>query len=225
MALLEIRDLQKRYAGGPGPAPGSASAGPELVLDLPAFDLEAGEEAALAGGSGSGKSTLLHLIAGLLTPERGSIAIDGTDVTRLSEARRDAFRATHIGYVFQAFHLLEGYTALENVLLGLLFGSGSGKGEGGRERARELLVRLGLADRTEHRPSQLSIGQKQRVAVARALANRSPTSRRAASTGGAPTRRSRSCARSAANTEPRCWSSATIPPCSTRSRASSGSST
>lgn len=176
MVLLEIRDLQKSYVmpGAAASPPGAGATDPlQRVLDVPAFDLAAGREVALAGGSGSGKTTLLHLIAGLLTPDGGSISIDGTDITQLSEARRDAFRSDHLGYVFQSFHLLEGYTALENVLLGMLFGPGQrGSIRERRARAGQLLARLGMADRAQHRPSTLSIGQKQRVAVARALANR-----------------------------------------------------
>jgi putative ABC transport system ATP-binding protein len=92
--------------------------------------------------------------------------VDDTELTALSESARDAWRARCLGYVFQTFNLLQGYTALENVLLGMAFGNGMDRG-----RAQELLERLGLADRMHHRPRQLSIGQQQRVAVARALAN------------------------------------------------------
>jgi putative ABC transport system ATP-binding protein len=137
------------------------------VLDIAEFELDPGEQVALAGRSGSGKTTLLNAIAGILTPDRGSIRIDGTDVTRLSESRRDALRALTLGYVFQTFNLLQGYTALENVVLGMAFGPGPD-----RDYARHLLERLELGDRLDHRPRQLSVGQQQRVALARALANR-----------------------------------------------------
>ena len=120
------------------------------------------------GRSGSGKTTLLHVIAGISRPDSGVVRIDGCDITRLSEAGRDRFRADKIGYVFQTFNLLPGFSALENVLLGMSFA-------GGRTdpaRARELLDRVGLAHRLTHRPAALSVGEQQRVAVARALANR-----------------------------------------------------
>lgn len=159
MALLRIADLQKSF-----PAPDGAA---DVVLEIGSFELEAGAEVALAGESGSGKTTLLNLIAGILRPDRGRIELAGTDLTALSESERDAFRAAHVGYVFQTFHLLDNYTSVENVLLGMLFGPGSD-----RARAAELLERLGLGERLDHRPHQLSIGQRQRVAIARALANR-----------------------------------------------------
>ncbi len=159
MALLEILNLTKGFRSPDG------SVTP--ILDVPSFSLDAGAQVALAGSSGSGKTTLLHLIAGILTPDSGSVEVDGTSVHTLSESKRDAFRARNIGYVFQTFNLLGGFTALENVLLGMTFGPGAD-----REFAKSLLERLDLADRLDHRPGQLSIGQQQRVALARALANR-----------------------------------------------------
>lgn len=138
------------------------------ILDIPAFDLAAGEQAVLIGQSGGGKTTLLHLIAGLILPDAGSIRIAGTEITRLSESGRDRFRASMTGYVFQTFNLLAAFTALENVRLGMAFA-------GGRQdsrRAAELLERVGLGDRADYRPSQLSVGQQQRVAIARSLAAR-----------------------------------------------------
>jgi len=158
MALLELRNLVRSHRSPDGER--------EVILDLEHFTLEPEEQVAIAGGSGSGKTTFLNVIAGILRPDSGEVLFGGEDLARASEGRRDAFRARHMGYVFQTFQLLEGYTALENVLLGMLFGPGAD-----REHARELLVRLGLADRLNHRPSQLSIGQQQRVALARALAN------------------------------------------------------
>ncbi len=121
----------------------------------------------LAGESGSGKTTFLNLIAGILRPDAGVIQIDGAAVSSLSEAQRDRFRARTIGYIFQTFNLLQGYTCLDNVLLGMSFGAGVN-----RAFAEELLKRVGLGERLHHRPRQLSSGQQQRVAVARALANR-----------------------------------------------------
>ncbi len=159
MPLLEIQDLVKTYRAPDGEV--------QTVLDVARFELEAVEQVALVGQSGSGKTTLLHAIAGILRPDSGAVRFDGLNLAQLSEARRDAFRAQQLGYVFQTFNLLQGYTALENVLLGMVFGPGPD-----RAWARELLTRLGLADRLDHRPAQLSVGQQQRVALARALANR-----------------------------------------------------
>lgn len=159
MPLLELRDVEKSFVSPDG--------APVPVIDIASFAMEAGEQVALAGSSGSGKTTLLHLIAGILRPDRGSILFQGRDLAALPEAGRDAFRAEHLGYVFQSFHLLQGFTALENVLLGMAFGPGPD-----RAQAASLLTELGLADRFDHRPRQLSVGQQQRVAVARALANR-----------------------------------------------------
>jgi putative ABC transport system ATP-binding protein len=122
----------------------------------------------LIGRSGSGKTTLLHLIAGISRPDEGVIRIDGVDIARLPEAGRDRFRADKIGYVFQTFNLLPGFTALENVLLGMSFATGRAK----PERAKHLLDRVGLAHRLHHKPAQLSVGEQQRVAVARALGNK-----------------------------------------------------
>lgn len=138
-----------------------------MVLDVPSFGMDPGEQVALEGGSGSGKTTLLHCIAGLVTPDVGSIDLDGVCVTDLSQSARDRHRSEHLGYVFQTFQLLPAFSALENVCLGMMFGSLVD-----RDHAKSLLVRLGMEARLHHRPRQLSIGQQQRVAVARALANR-----------------------------------------------------
>ena len=159
MALLEISLLKKTFA-----APDGAD---HLVLHVPSFSLSATEQLALSGESGSGKTTFLNLIAGLLKPDSGGIRIAGREMSALSEPERDRLRATTIGYIFQTFNLLQGYTCLENVLLGMSFGPGVD-----REFAINLLKRVGLGDRLTHYPRQLSTGQQQRVAVARALANR-----------------------------------------------------
>jgi len=159
VTLLEVSDLRKDYRTPDGEL--------HTILDVAALSLAAGEQVAIAGPSGSGKTTFLNIIAGILRPDAGRVVFDGTDLTTLSEGRRDAFRATHMGYVFQTFNLLEGYTAFENVLLGMLFGAGAD-----RTLARTLLEELGLGSRMRHRPGQLSSGQQQRVALARALANR-----------------------------------------------------
>jgi len=158
MPVLELDQLVKRYASPEG--------GVETVIDIERFTLEEGAQVALQGTSGSGKTTLLNLIAGILRPDAGRIVLAGHDLTSLSESERDGVRARHLGYVFQTFNLLQGYTALENVLLGMAFGGGVDHG-----RAEALLGEVGLKDRLGYRPRQLSVGQQQRVAVARALAN------------------------------------------------------
>lgn len=158
--MLMIADLIKRF-DQPG--------GGELtVLDVPRFEMAAGEQVALIGESGGGKTTLLHLIAGMLSATSGSIRVDNIELTRLSEQGRDRFRAATIGYVFQTFNLLPAFSAFENVKLGMSFGSG--RVDAGR--AMHLLERVGLADRAHYRPKQLSVGQQQRVAIARSLAGR-----------------------------------------------------
>ncbi len=144
------------------------SGGALVVLDIASFRLDAGEQMVLRGESGSGKTTLLHVVSGITRADSGRIVIDGNDLSKLSEAGRDRVRAAKIGYVFQTFNLLPGFTALENVRLGMTFG----RAKHPPERASDLLRRVGLGDRLHHRPSQLSVGQQQRVAVARALANR-----------------------------------------------------
>ncbi len=160
-----LENLVKRYVGPDG------SVVP--VVDVSYFRLDDAEHVALIGTSGSGKTTLLHLIAGILKPDRGRILFDTAegwqfDVAQLSEAERDAFRGRNIGYIFQTHHLLGGFTALENVLLGMSFTGRSPD----RAWARHLLNEVGLADRLNYKPERLSVGQQQRVAVARALANR-----------------------------------------------------
>ena len=118
---------------------------------------------AIRGASGSGKTTFLNLIAGILQADKGRIVLNGSELTTLTESGRDRLRARTIGYVFQNFNLLQGYTALENVLLGMLFGPGVNL-----KRARLLLERVGLSNRLDYRPAQLSIGQQQRAAAAHA---------------------------------------------------------
>ncbi len=159
MPILEITNLLKRYAAPDGTT--------TTVVDVPTFAMEAGEQFALQGSSGCGKTTFLNLIAGILRPDGGDVIINGRNVRTMSEAGRDRLRADSLGYVFQTFNLLQGYSALENVLLGMMFGPGRDT-----EYAQALLERVGLADRMHHRPRQLSVGQQQRVAVARALANK-----------------------------------------------------
>ena len=156
---LQIESLTKSYRDpGGGTVP---------VLDVPHFTLADGEQAVLLGASGGGKSTLLNVIAGLSRADSGTVTIDGTEVTALPEVARDRFRAERIGYVFQTFHLLPAFTALENVLLGMSFGGTKAD----RPRAKALLEQVGLGHRLHNKPSQLSVGERQRCAVARALAN------------------------------------------------------
>jgi ABC-type lipoprotein export system ATPase subunit len=162
---LSLKNLVKRYV-----APDGSSV---PVIDVPSFELGDGEQVALIGTSGSGKTTLLHLIAGILTPDSGQIVFGSAesgqvDITTLTEAQRDVFRGAYIGYIFQTHHLLPGFTAIENVLLGMSF---TGRPHDA-EWAKRLLAEVGLSDRLNYRPGKLSVGQQQRVAVARALANR-----------------------------------------------------
>ncbi len=138
------------------------------ILDIPQFSLDDGEQMVLVGPSGCGKTTLLHVIAGISRADSGQVVLDGVDIALASEAMRDRVRADKIGYVFQTFNLLPGFTALENVMLGMTFA----RGRNDRGRARQLLERVGLGPRVQHKPSALSVGEQQRVAVARALANK-----------------------------------------------------
>jgi ABC-type lipoprotein export system ATPase subunit len=138
------------------------------ILDVPHLALADGEQMVIRGRSGGGKTTFLNAIAGLAAVDEGKIVVHGTEVTRLPEAVRDRFRARHIGFVFQTFNLLAGFTALENVQLGMTF---TGQ-RNDPARAAELLRRVGLGHRLTHKPAALSVGEQQRVAVARALVNR-----------------------------------------------------
>jgi ABC-type lipoprotein export system ATPase subunit len=158
--MLLLKDVHKTFRQPDGT--------PLAILDIKEFHVDAGQQVVLMGRSGCGKTTLLHVISGISRPDTGVVQIDGCDITRLSEAGRDRFRADKIGYVFQTFNLLPGFSALENVLLGMSFAGGRPDAP----RARRLLDRVGLAHRLSHRPAMLSVGEQQRVAVARALANR-----------------------------------------------------
>ena len=137
------------------------------ILAIERLEVPKGAQKVITGTSGSGKTTLLNVIGGIVSPDAGAVTVAGTELTALSEPARDRFRAEKIGLVFQTFNLLQGFSALENVLLGMLFA-----GKTDRARAQGLLERVGLQDRMGHHPSQLSVGQQQRVAIARALANR-----------------------------------------------------
>ena len=137
------------------------------ILDVPMLVIDAAEQVALIGPSGCGKSTLLHVIAGITKPDSGVIKLDGVELSRFSEAGRDRIRADKLGYVFQTFNLLAGFSALENVMLGMTFA----RQKKSHQRAIKLLDRVGLSHRLHNKPRALSVGEQQRVAVARALAN------------------------------------------------------
>ncbi|MFF2957731.1 ABC transporter ATP-binding protein [Streptomyces sp. NPDC057963] len=141
--------------------------GPVAALRGVDLTVEEGELLGIVGPSGSGKSTLLHIIGTLDRPTAGSVHIAGHDVAALSDRRLSALRAQHVGFVFQAFHLVPGVSARDNVAEGLLY-SGLSRAVR-RRRAADALERVGLADRLDHKPHQLSGGQKQRVAIARAV--------------------------------------------------------
>jgi ABC-type lipoprotein export system ATPase subunit len=158
MSLLDIRGLQKSYLAPDGTL--------QQVINVSEFSMSAEAQVAICGQSGSGKTTLLHLIAGILVPDAGRVSIANTAISELSEPQRDRFRAENIGYIFQSFNLLPGFSCLENVLLSMSFGVGENRGT-----AVELLRRVGLENKLHFRPRQLSTGQQQRVAIARALAN------------------------------------------------------
>jgi putative ABC transport system ATP-binding protein len=160
--LIQVRALTK-----------SIDTGTHRVDILKGIDLEIpkGQFAAIMGPSGSGKSTLLGLLAGLDSPTSGQVLLDGEDITQLGEDDMAVLRGRKIGFVFQSYHLIPTLTAEENVLLPMEL---SGRDHGGQERARELLDRVGLKDRFDHYPVQLSGGEQQRVALARAFALRPP---------------------------------------------------
>lgn len=138
------------------------------VLDVDHFDVDVGEQMVIVGRSGCGKTTLLHVISGISRADEGIVTVDGIQIGSLAESVRDRFRADTIGYVFQTFNLLPGFSALENVMLGMTFA----RGRRDAGRARRLLDRMGLSHRLSHKPGTMSVGEQQRVAVARALANR-----------------------------------------------------
>ncbi|CAM4519169.1 ABC transporter ATP-binding protein [Paenibacillus typhae] len=160
--MLQIREVKKQFKVDGRPVP---------ILDIPEWNVEKGERVAITGPSGSGKSTLLHLVSGILRADSGSIIVDGQPLHELAEAKRDAFRASRIGYVLQDFHLIPSLTARQNIEIAMTARLTS------KERRRVVdgwLEQVGLADRSQHRPSQLSRGQQQRIAIVRALVNQPP---------------------------------------------------
>ncbi len=156
-AALEITELYKTFARGVD------------ILRGVSFSMDPGQSLAVTGPSGSGKSTLLHLIGTLDTPSSGTVSIAGQDPSALPEPQLARFRNQHIGFVFQNHHLLPQYSVLENVLVPTL--AFPREQSDSRPRALELLEAIGLTDRVDHRPAELSGGECQRVAVARALIN------------------------------------------------------
>jgi putative ABC transport system ATP-binding protein len=162
LLAAEVHELRMDFRAGSGVI---------TVLDISRLEIAAGTCTGLSGPSGSGKTTLLNILTGILTPSAGRVAVGGVDLSGLTQAHKDRFRAEHIGYVFQSFNLIPPLTALDNVLLSMSFASRI-PAQQQRSRARELLERVGLGRRLHHHPSQLSHGEQQRVGIARALANR-----------------------------------------------------
>lgn len=157
--IIELIDLTKTYKDGT-----------EFhALDHVSLKIERGEFVAIVGPSGSGKSTLMHLIGLLDTPSSGTLLLDGNDVTKMSDKARSEMRNRMLGFIFQYHHLLPDFTALENVMMPLLI-AGNDRKES-METAEKLLKEVGLEDRMDHKPNELSGGQNQRVAIARALSN------------------------------------------------------
>ncbi|TBU83206.1 lipoprotein-releasing ABC transporter ATP-binding protein LolD [Pseudomonas daroniae] len=160
-AVLSCRNLSKCYEEGPQSV---------VVLDDLQLELLPGERVAIVGSSGSGKSTLLNMLGGLDTPSGGSVWLAGEELSALNEKQRGLLRNRALGFVYQFHHLLAEFTALENVCMPLLIGKTSISES--RQRATELLERVGLGHRLSHKPAELSGGERQRVAIARALVNR-----------------------------------------------------
>ena len=155
--MIEVRNIKKSF-------------GNLEVLKGIDLDIEQGKIVSIVGPSGAGKTTLLQIMGTLDKPDSGSVIIDGVDVMKLSDAKRSAFRNKHMGFVFQFHQLLPEFTALENVMMPALIGGVSRREA--KRRAEELLAFMGLSERASHKPSELSGGEKQRVAVARALVNK-----------------------------------------------------
>src|SRR3989442_4457744 len=162
---VTLRGVKKSFPQGNGRA--------LEALNIGEWALPAGGCTVMTGPSGSGKTTLLNLIAGVSVPTAGTIFVHDTDLCALPEPRRDRFRAQHIGYVFQTFNLLSAFSALENVMLAMMFADAIPRPQQ-RQRAGEILSRLGIGARLSHKPQHLSRGEQQRVTIARALANNPP---------------------------------------------------
>lgn len=158
-AIIDLKNVTKTYRLGDETL---------NALDGVNFSVQPGEFIAITGPSGSGKSTLANIIGGLDKPTSGSVEVDGNDLSRVRDNKLSAYRNEHIGFVFQSFNLQATNTALENVMLPLVFSGMNNKDR--KVRAEACLKAVGLADRLKHKPNQLSGGQRQRVAIARALA-------------------------------------------------------
>ena len=159
MSLLSVNHLKKSFV--------SPSGENIDIVDVDNFTLASSEFCGMRGESGSGKTTFLHLLAGILSPDDGLIELEGQNTVDLNSADKDSLRAGTIGYVFQSFNLLQGFSCIENLKLAMSFGSNYDE-----SYAEGLLEKVGLAHRLSYKPSQLSIGQQQRVALARALVNK-----------------------------------------------------
>ncbi|HOB72898.1 MAG TPA: ABC transporter ATP-binding protein [Phycisphaerae bacterium] len=165
MELIKLQDIRKTYRVGEVDLP---------VLKGISLTIDHGELVALMGASGSGKTTLMNILGCLDRPTSGQYWLEGREISRISADERALLRNSKMGFVFQNFNLLARTSALENVLMPLLYSSEPITEQEGRQRAEALLERVGLADRMDHEPSQLSGGQQQRVAIARSLINRPP---------------------------------------------------
>ncbi len=156
--IIECKNLNKGFR--------EAKISVDVLHDI-TLNVAKGEKVAIVGASGSGKSTLLHLLGGLDKPTSGQVVVDGVDITRLSEAKKSQFRNKNMGFVYQFHHLLPEFSALENVAMPLLL-----RGDAvsiAREKAGDMLSRVGLGERLRHKPGELSGGERQRAAVARAM--------------------------------------------------------
>lgn len=154
--MIEVRDIVKRF-------------GELEVLHGVSMSVARGEIVSIVGASGAGKSTLLQIIGSLLEPDAGDVLVDGVSLRTMGDDALSTFRNKHIGFIFQSYHLLAEFSALENVMMPMLI-AGVGRKEAAR-RGRELLAMVEMSHRVEHKPSALSGGEQQRVAIARALAN------------------------------------------------------
>jgi ABC-type lipoprotein export system ATPase subunit len=162
--LLKLENVSKNYAAAAGAAPVA------VLRDL-SLDIATGESVAIIGPSGSGKSTLLNIIGTLDQPTSGRVWLDGEDLSQLDEAKLASIRNRQIGFIFQSHHLMPQCSVIENVLVPTIADKKGRTRDGTPERAKKLLQRVGLGERLHHRPGQLSGGEKQRVAVVRALIN------------------------------------------------------
>lgn len=152
--MIEVRDIHKSF-------------GELEVLHGVSLEVKRGEIVSIVGASGAGKTTLLQIMGSLLTADSGEVVIDGVELSTLNEDRLSDFRNRHIGFIFQSYHLLPEFTALENVMMPMLIAGGR-RGDA-EQRAKELLAMVGMSHREEHKPEALSGGEQQRVAIARAL--------------------------------------------------------